>query len=65
MYATFTQPGGMSLSLSEIFLILPKDHFLIGGTKAEEWWKNTKHESAHRKKTCPTALYINKIWTSR
>lgn len=44
----------MSLSLSEAFLILPKDHFLIGGTRPEGWRKNTKHESAHRKTPCPT-----------
>lgn len=36
----------MSLSLSEVFLILPKDHLLVRGTEPEERWKSTKHESA-------------------
>lgn len=37
---SFTQPGGMSHSFPEVFLIFPEDHFLIGGTEPERKTQN-------------------------
>ena len=55
----------MSLSLFEIFLILPKDHFLIGGAKPKKE-KTTTYESTNEQNSSYTiSLYINKILPSR
>lgn len=52
----------MSLGLSEVSVVLPKDHFLIGGTKPEEIQKNPKYEAEHT--FFPPADMDSKICTS-
>ena len=56
-----TQPGGMSLSLPEAFVILPKDHFLIGGTEPTKGRKTPKMNQTWRKNN--SLLYLKTTTT--